>query len=289
MHSRALTAALGAVLLVASMATARTQAPAAGIPACGLSVGAIVAIDPLTYGVVLNSDERGPVKIRLELFSDANDFGVNIDAVAFEPAPVAQPTPAPDVTTSLRSAPYFVRLPKADDLIAARAQRLDAAGAPVASCAPQYVFTDFWRSQASPNFTLGDDAKALRQSLRHTLLGGAPALAAIETTARTPQGSGSCPVRYAQAIVVKPENPVYPGTARSRGAAGIAIIAVSLDPNGTVTETRVYKSSGSPDLDTAASDAARRSIYRAEVFRCVPVSGTYMFRAEFNASARPVF
>jgi TonB family protein len=289
MHSRALTAALGAVLLVAAMATAQTQAPAAGIPACGLTVGAIVAIDPLTYGVVLNSDERGPVKVHLELFSDVNDFAVNIDAVAFEPAPVAQPSPAPDVTTTLRSAPYFVRLPKADDLIAARAELLDAAGAPLTSCARQYAFTDFWRSQANPNFTLSDDAKALRQSLRHTLLGGAPTLTAIETIARTPQGSGPCPVRYAQAAVLKPENPIYPGVARARGASGVTIIAVSLDPSGAVTDARVYKSSGSPDLDVAAGDAARRSIYRAEIFRCVPVSSIYLFRADFNAAARPVF
>lgn len=284
-HSRALGAALGAVLLVASMATARTQAPAAGIPACGLTVGAIVAIDPSTYGLVLDSDARGPVAVHVEFFSDTDDFALNIDGVTFDP-PDTQPAPAAGTTSPLRSAPYFVRLPKAADLLAARVQRVDAAGAPVATCSAQYAFTDFFQSQAPSSVGPSAEARALRQSLRHAFLAGPPTLSAIATIAR-PSQHATCPERYRMARVVAPASVEYPAAAR--GTTGLAIIAVALDTTGAVADVRVYQSSRSKELDNAALDAARHSRYAPAVFRCEPVAGAYLFRAEFNGAARPVF
>lgn len=266
--------AILAALTVCSAARAQSPAPRARLPACKLAVGAIVVINPTTYGLILNSGETGPVAVHVEFFSDADDFALHIDDVTFD-------------ASTLRSTPYFIRLPKAADLVAARAQQLDESGNPITSCAPQYTFTDFWQSQLTPGMPLTDEARARRQMLRHAFLAGAPTLTALETIARTSQRGASCPERYRMARTIRPQVPNYPALARARGARGVSYVAVTLDATGAVTEAHVYQSSRSKELDDAALDAARRSGYAPEVFRCEPVSGRYLFRVDFTLGRSP--
>jgi len=49
---------------------------------------------------------------------------------------------------------------------------------------------------------------------------------------------------------------------------------------------RAYPPSGSEELDRASIEAARKSTYEPEIFRCDPVAGTYLFKLTFTVGSR---
>jgi TonB family protein len=75
----------------------------------------------------------------------------------------------------------------------------------------------------------------------------------------------------------------YPAMARIMGQTGTVLVKVSLTETGAVDGVAVYHSSRSSYLDQAALNAAQHAHYRPELFRCVPVPGAYLFRADFGA------
>jgi TonB family protein len=98
-------------------------------------------------------------------------------------------------------------------------------------------------------------------------------------------GSGSansCLKPYAHAKVDGyPMQPQYPVIARSMGATGMSAVRVALNADGSVAGASIYKSSGFDSLDQAALQAALATHYKPEIFRCEPIAGAYIFRAEF--------
>jgi hypothetical protein len=89
------------------------------------------------------------------------------------------------------------------------------------------------------------------------------------------------PYRDAEAVhIVTPNTPL---TARWDVASGTSVIVVQLSESGAVLSAMVFRSSGRTDLDWAALGASRSSTYRPEVFRCVPIAGSYTFRADFES------
>ncbi len=111
-----------------------------------------------------------------------------------------------------------------------------------------------------------------------TGLGGANGQ--IDGPAITPGPACSEPNVEAKTLVaVSPE--------QSSSAFGVAsdvtaMIRVDLDATGRVTGVSVYRSSGSPELNNAALDAARASTYAPEVRDCRAVPGSYLFKVEFS-------
>ena len=100
---------------------------------------------------------------------------------------------------------------------------------------------------------------------------------------RTVDTVSDCSVRHRDAKTTLPRAPAYTGSARAMGAVGIVMIRVSLSPTGAVTAASVYRSSGDDDLDQASMMAAVSSTYSPEIQNCVPVAGSYIFRADFNS------
>ncbi len=96
----------------------------------------------------------------------------------------------------------------------------------------------------------------------------------------------TCDMPFAQASPIKLARPSYPQSAVDEGAVGTVRIKVSLAANGAVTNTGVYSTSGNAALDAAALDAARRTTYNPEVFECKPLTGDYLFTADFRQSSR---
>jgi hypothetical protein len=89
------------------------------------------------------------------------------------------------------------------------------------------------------------------------------------------------PNRNARALAVAPLK--YPEFAGTLHQSGVAQVAVSLDQRSVVQGVAVYKTSGVGSLDEAALTSARNSTYEPGLRSCLPVPGTYLFRAEFNA------
>ncbi len=61
-----------------------------------------------------------------------------------------------------------------------------------------------------------------------------------------------------------------------------AIVLVTIAPNGKATAARVFQSSGNANVDRAVVTAAEKSTYSPKVVNCVPVAGSYLFRADFT-------
>jgi TonB family protein len=99
-------------------------------------------------------------------------------------------------------------------------------------------------------------------------------------------GSGlapSCPKPYTEArIDGHPVQPQYPAIARVTGESGLVMVRLRLNADGSVASASIYKSSGFVSLDRSAIQAASSTHYLPELFRCEPVAGAYIFRAEFR-------
>lgn len=61
-----------------------------------------------------------------------------------------------------------------------------------------------------------------------------------------------------------------------------AKIRVDLDATGAVLRAVVYESTGYPQLDRAAVEAARESRYAPEEKNCRSTSGSYLFTVDFS-------
>jgi TonB family protein len=67
----------------------------------------------------------------------------------------------------------------------------------------------------------------------------------------------------------------------------VAIIAVTLDASGKVTQAKIYQSSGDSNLDDAAIDAAKRSTYSPGATNCEPSGGTFAVQFQFDGDNCP--
>ncbi len=66
------------------------------------------------------------------------------------------------------------------------------------------------------------------------------------------------PEPLVKARSLTPPNPVYPDSARSAGIEGVVVVRAYVNTSGTVTRTKVMRSSGNPDLDQAAQEAVAK-------------------------------
>jgi TonB family protein len=85
-----------------------------------------------------------------------------------------------------------------------------------------------------------------------------------------------------EATVTNAAYPEYPNSASRQYGPVTALVRVTIGTNGTVLAASIYTSTGSADLDRAALRAARASTYAPKLVNCRPVTGTYIFRAEFK-------
>jgi protein TonB len=88
-------------------------------------------------------------------------------------------------------------------------------------------------------------------------------------------------------VEVKPKEiylpkPVYPEIARQLGHEGDVVVEALVDIDGSVADVRILKSSGNPELDKAALEAARQAKFTPAKQRDMPVrvwvSIPYKFR-----------
>jgi hypothetical protein len=111
---------------------------------------------------------------------------------------------------------------------------------------------------------------------------------AAETNAQSaPQGEvaddPSCAKPYIKAYTKKAVPPVAPS---AYGPDAEIIVGVEIAPDGSLLGMRIDASSidsnGNLPILKAALDAAEQSQYAAEIYRCNPVSGNFVFYVSFN-------
>jgi TonB family protein len=99
-----------------------------------------------------------------------------------------------------------------------------------------------------------------------------------------PQTPIDCARAYGPAAVSGGPPVVYPPALRGAGTSGTAFVFVAVGPGGAVLGERLAASSHSDALDRAALAAAAQSTYDPAYYRCKPVAGTAIYRADFGSS-----
>jgi TonB family protein len=83
-------------------------------------------------------------------------------------------------------------------------------------------------------------------------------------------------------VTVHPTNAVAPVTPNRTIYDGRVVIALSIDTDGSLLGLRVEKSSHLPQVDAAAVDAAQRSRFAPQMYRCQAVTGASLFDVRFS-------
>ena len=112
----------------------------------------------------------------------------------------------------------------------------------------------------------------------------APAPAsAVATQIASPFPNATCQHPFVAATVINAVSPVFPDIVRDEGfsAPAISEVYVAIDRSGAVQDAWLFGTSGYPELDRAAVAAAKKSSYKSAVSYCRPVTGLYLFRANF--------
>jgi TonB family protein len=90
-----------------------------------------------------------------------------------------------------------------------------------------------------------------------------------------------CADKHVDARIRRLVEPVFPKGERGQMRVPVISAQVTLDSNGKVTRTMIYRSSGNPMLDQAVISAAQASTYSPELEDCHPVGGSYLYSASF--------
>lgn len=97
--------------------------------------------------------------------------------------------------------------------------------------------------------------------------------------------AGSCSTVFKDATMTKGVTPEYPDSARMMNLGPVTVfVKLALDSSGKVMNAWIVGSSGEPSIDFATLRAAQLSQYAPATFLCLPIPGTYRFRANFRSS-----
>jgi TonB family protein len=239
---------------------------------CAIGVAALVpTADKNVWAVVLSRSSRGSLVVRVTLYSRTASYAADLRSVNFDKG-VPFDDPLSDALRPFRADAAFVRVDASEAIDAATAEPIEPTHYP---CVLSYGLSE-------PSRPVRSDLRQQIAAAREAIATRLPADSAIVTAARVAAlTEPSCVIPYSNATVTKAVSPDYPRAAMETGQTGGVIVRVGISETGAVTDAKVMVTSGSPILDKAALDAARRSSYSAPVFLCKPVAGFYTFRTDF--------
>jgi TonB family protein len=87
-----------------------------------------------------------------------------------------------------------------------------------------------------------------------------------------------------EASVVKAVSPNYPRSLPAGLAPFAVLVNVTIGADGSVKGATIYDSSGYPDADAAAIEAAKASTYNPKLVDCKPAESAYQIREVFSNS-----
>jgi TonB family protein len=123
-----------------------------------------------------------------------------------------------------------------------------------------FVVTTFVLQAFAPALSLSADAQSSFASAPGAVLAAACAKPNVEATVT---------------------NPVAPVMPHGLQFYGKTVVAVTIDPNGHAIDAKFLHASGYPAMDRAVVEAALKSTYSPKIVNCVPVQGSYLFRADY--------
>jgi protein TonB len=230
--------------------------PGAAKPTCP-EVPVFTSRDGKTYVVAFSDRSVFSGTVAMTIYTANNTYAANI--------PIAVALPGHD--SDYRSLPFTIANPASDPFLAAE---IDFAGTrPIpGGCVIRSRLSDLTQSDEDVRAAYAglDPSRPPTQLLK--VIGEGMTL--------------TCKDPYASARLDQAARLDYPMMAREMGQTGTTLVKVSLTDTGAVDAVSIYRSSGSTYLDQAAIHAAQQSQYRPQLFRCEPVAGAFLFKANFN-------
>jgi TonB family protein len=254
---------LAAFAVVAATAGAAVPTPAPpAIPGwCNVTVGVVTVHGPATYAFGLTTPARsGRASGTLSIYSGTGRYDVRFTDVV-----------VPHVLgdgNDHSATPIVVRFDQ-PVLVQAAVVTALAAPAPVA-CKPFY---SPYSRHGSVGWTRIEPLAAFAQRAAAAV----PARAPVPV----PYAPAICAESYSLPSTLRAFEPQIPDIAFTNKWTGSTTVLVTVDVDGRAADAEVDTSSGHPELDTVAVDAARRSLFKPGMFDCAPVVGTYRFVVAF--------
>jgi TonB family protein len=235
---------------------APSQPPAAAKPTCP-EVPVFTSRDGKTYVVAFSNRNVYSGTVAMTIYTATSTYAANL--------PIAVALPTHDA--GYRSLPFAIANPGSDPFVAAEITFVGTQGA--GGCVARVLITPYSNANVDERaaYAAVDPARPPVTLLK--VIGENSAL-----TCKTPYAPAEIDGYAAQLA--------YPDMARELGQTGTTLVKVTLAADGTVVAEAIYASSGSSLLDRSALNAAAATHYRASIFRCEPISGSFIFKAEFS-------
>jgi TonB family protein len=255
---------VAALAVVAGTAGAAVPAPApsSAMPGwCNVTVGVVTAPGPATYAFGLTTPARsGRASGTLSIFTGTGRYDVRFTDVV-----------VPHVLgdgNDHSATPIVVRF---DKPVLVQAAVVTALNAPVpVACKPFY---SPYSRHGSVGWTRIEPVAAFEQRA-----GAAPA---VRAAVPVPYAPAICAEPYSLPTTMRAFEPQIPDVAFTNKWTGSTTVLVTVDVNGRAADAEMDTSSGHPELDAIAVDAARRSLFKPGTFDCAAVVGTYRFVVAF--------
>jgi TonB family protein len=251
-----------AVVAATAGATVPAPAPSSASPGwCNVTVGVVTAPGAATYAFGLTTPARsGRASGTLSIFSGTGRYDVRFTDVV-----------VPHVLgdgNDHSATPIVVRFDRPVFVQAAVVTAL-AAPAPVA-CKPFY---SPYSRHGSVGWSRIEPVAAFEQR--------AGLAVPMKAPVPVPYAPAICEESYSLPSTLRAFEPQIPDVAFTNKWTGSTTVLVTVDVNGRAANAEVDTSSGHPELDAVAVDAARRSVFKPGTFDCAPVVGTYRFVVAF--------
>jgi hypothetical protein len=256
-------ASLALSVSFAQFPVAPASAAEPGIVTCFVTVERIVALPAAgANAIVVDSWNTEPLNVRATIYSAAHSYRLDLRDVAFEPRAKTDDDRAP-----YRTRPVYFMLPSNEAVTAAS---LDFQPAGSACLTRGYAVPAAAAANATPSAE--DRSIVDRFEQKSPLLLNAVdarVVAPLRCSEPYRPARNAGPRHFTSSMSVPPEN-------------GFVDMLVGLTAKGDVSSVGLLDSNVTRPFEGAALNEARHHQFEAEVFRCAPVAGGYLYHFDFH-------
>jgi hypothetical protein len=256
-----------------------------------LAVPTLSAADPVAPAVSATAMPICPVRVSVDQYKERpdtalftiwsdDDAGYVSGSIAFYVGTALYRLPFTHIIAAnywklgISPTPLLVKFTGPTTIDSAYFESLEGAACPIHSPWVNYAAISGKQTGKPSGFRYGPDwSKTLADLAKNAGAITAPAPEAVAAPA--------CATPYAAARIVTPWRPETPEVF-NLSWTGSVVVTVAIRPDGSVAGTRADRPSPETMYTNSALNSAARTRYAAGVYRCEPVSGTYLFIVQFG-------
>ncbi len=241
-------------------------------------VGAIAENQPsATYGFILKASGPRNVIATLTFDTDRGWFSVTTPAVALVEKVYRYDIGYRTAVRSDWNSPLmYVKFPSPVHLTNAWVSTANAQ-----ACSPSLVHVKPVNDPDSPTVHLFRDKLVTKDADQLTALPSSASI--ILSAAKTaPAYSATCATPFREAEMIRPIPPDPGNASHFTSTSGMSIVKVAIDPNGSLSDSWIWLSSGETAFDNALLWSAQHTQYKNAIAYCRPVPARYLIGLTFS-------